>query len=99
MPGSLLLTLLVAIDPVRLGATLLMISRPRPLQNMLVYWIGAMTVGVTYMLGPLAEIAPADDPSTLLVRHGGHRLALPRADYQVRFVSPVARIPLQRPAW
>jgi Sap-like sulfolipid-1-addressing protein len=52
--GSLvLLTLLVALDPVRLGATLLMISRPRPLQNMFVYWIGGMTVGVTYMLGPL----------------------------------------------
>jgi Sap, sulfolipid-1-addressing protein len=52
--GSLLLlTLLVALDPVRLGATLLMISRPRPLQNMLVYWIGGMTVGVTYMLVPL----------------------------------------------
>jgi Sap, sulfolipid-1-addressing protein len=52
--GSLLLlTLLVALDPVRFGATLLMISRPRPLQNMLVYWIGGMTIGVTYMLGPL----------------------------------------------
>ena len=37
----------------RFGATLLMISRPRPLQNMFVYWIGGMTVGVTYMLGPL----------------------------------------------
>ena len=55
--GSLLvLTLLVALDPVRLGATLLMISRPRPLQNMLVYWIGGMTVGVTYMLGPLTML-------------------------------------------
>ena len=55
MLGSLLvLTVMVALDPVRLGATLLMISRPRPLQNMLVYWIGGMTVGVAYMLGPLA---------------------------------------------
>jgi Sap, sulfolipid-1-addressing protein len=55
--GSLLLlTLMVALDPVRLGATLLMISRPRPLQNMFVYWIGGMTVGVTYMLGPLAVL-------------------------------------------
>ena len=54
MPGSLLLlTLMVALDPVRLGATLLMISRPRPLQNMFVYWIGGMTIGVTYMLVPL----------------------------------------------
>ena len=52
----LVLTLMVALDPVRLGATLLMISRPRPVQNMLVYWIGSMTVGVTYMLGPLAVL-------------------------------------------
>jgi hypothetical protein len=52
--GSLVvLTLMVALDPVRLGATLLMISRPRPLQNMLVYWIGGITVGVTYVVGPL----------------------------------------------
>lgn len=57
MLGSLLvLTLMAALDPVRLGATLLMISRPRPLQNMLVYWIGGMTVGVTYMLGPLIAL-------------------------------------------
>jgi hypothetical protein len=46
----------VALDPVRLGATLLMISRPRPLQNMFVYWIGAMTVGVSYMLIPLTVL-------------------------------------------
>ena len=52
----LVLTFMVALDPVRLGATLLMISRPRPVQNMLVYWIGSMTVGVTYMLGPLAVL-------------------------------------------
>lgn len=57
MLGSLLLlTLLVALDPMRLGATLLMISRPRPLQNMLVYWIGGMAIGVTYMLGPLTML-------------------------------------------
>jgi hypothetical protein len=52
----LVLTFLVALDPVRLGATLLMISRPRPLQNMLAYWIGAMTVGVSYMLIPLTVL-------------------------------------------
>ena len=54
MWGSLLvLALMVALDPVRLGATLLLISRPRPLQNLLVYWIGGMTVSVPYMLVPL----------------------------------------------
>ena len=36
-----------------------MISRPRPLQNMFVYWIGGMTVGVTYMLGPLMVLHTA----------------------------------------
>jgi len=49
----LVLTLLVALDPVRLGFTLLMISRPRPAQNLLAFWVGAMTVSLPYVLVPL----------------------------------------------
>ncbi len=49
----LVLTLLVAFDPVRLGITLLLISRPRPVQSLLAYWVGAMIVSVPYMLIPL----------------------------------------------
>jgi Sap, sulfolipid-1-addressing protein len=40
--GSVLvLALLAAVDPVRLGLTLLLISRPRPVQNLLAYGVGS----------------------------------------------------------
>jgi hypothetical protein len=41
MWGSVLvLALLAALNPVRLGLALLVISRPRPVQNLLAYWVG-----------------------------------------------------------
>ncbi|WP_197517953.1 GAP family protein [Mycobacterium sp. E796] len=49
----LVLTLLLTFDPVRLGVVLLLISRPRPVSNLLAYWVGAMAVSVPYMLVPL----------------------------------------------
>ncbi|ALR14448.1 gap protein [Mycobacteroides saopaulense] len=43
MWGSVLaLVVLVALNPIRLGITLLVISRPRPAQNLLVYWAGCL---------------------------------------------------------
>ncbi len=54
MWGSVLaLGLLAALDPVRLGITLLLTSRPRPMRNLLAYWAGTMTVGVALLLIPL----------------------------------------------
>jgi Sap, sulfolipid-1-addressing protein len=54
MWGSVLgLALLAALHPVRLGVILLMISRPRPVQNLLAYWVGSLIVGVPYLLVPL----------------------------------------------
>jgi hypothetical protein len=44
---------MLALDPLRLGLILLLIMRPRPVQSLLVYWVGAMTVSVLYMLVPL----------------------------------------------
>jgi hypothetical protein len=61
MGAVLLLALAMAIDPVRLGVTLLLISRPRPILNLLVYWIGAMFVGVTsavVVLTMMRDFAP-----------------------------------------
>ncbi|GFG73635.1 hypothetical protein MBOT_10000 [Mycobacterium botniense] len=49
----MVLGLVLALDPVRLGLILLMISRPRPAQSLLAYWVGAMAASVPYMLGPL----------------------------------------------
>lgn len=49
----LVLSLLAGLDPIRLGWTLLVLSRPRPMQNLLAYWAGTMVVSVPYMFGPL----------------------------------------------
>jgi hypothetical protein len=52
--GSLFgLAFLVAINPVLLAIILLMISRPRPVQNLLAYWVGGLTVNLVFLLIPL----------------------------------------------
>ena len=54
MWGSVLgLGILAALNPVRLGLALLMISRPRPAPNLLAYWIGGLTVCIPELLVPL----------------------------------------------
>jgi hypothetical protein len=47
------LALPIALDPVRLGVNLLLISRPRPAQNLLVYWIGCVSASFVLLLVPL----------------------------------------------
>ncbi|WP_197506109.1 GAP family protein [Mycobacterium sp. ACS4054] len=47
------LSLLVAVHPLRLGVTLLVISRPRPVHNLLTYWAGSLMVGFPILLLPL----------------------------------------------
>jgi hypothetical protein len=49
----LVLAFILAIDPVRLGVLLLVITRPRPVQSLFAYWVGTMAVSVPYMLVPL----------------------------------------------
>ena len=49
----LVLAFMLALDPLRLGLLLLVVTRPRPVQSILVYWVGAMTASVLYMLVPL----------------------------------------------
>jgi hypothetical protein len=49
----LVLALPIALDPVRLGVNLLLISRPRPAQNLLVYWIGCVSASFLLLLAPL----------------------------------------------
>jgi hypothetical protein len=61
MGTVLVLALMMATDPVRLGVTLLLISRPRPILNLLAYWFGAMLVGVTaavVVLTMMRDFAP-----------------------------------------
>ncbi|MDV3129208.1 GAP family protein [Mycobacterium sp. 21AC1] len=54
MWGSVLvLGLLVGLDPMRLGITLLVISRPRPVQNLLVFGAGCVTACIPTLVVPL----------------------------------------------
>lgn len=54
MWGSLLvLAVLTTINPVRLAIILLVLSRPRPMQNLLAYWVGAVIVGLATLFVPL----------------------------------------------
>ncbi|MGH3638558.1 MAG: GAP family protein [Mycobacterium sp.] len=48
------MSLLVALNPVLLGIVLLIISRPRPVQKLLAFWLGALTVNLPLFLAPLA---------------------------------------------
>ena len=49
----LVVALLAGFNPIRLGITLLVISRPRPMQNLFVYWVGCVIASVLFLLVPL----------------------------------------------
>ncbi|OBI46092.1 hypothetical protein A5707_22170 [Mycobacterium kyorinense] len=54
MWGSVLvLAFLAALNPVRLGVALLVMSRPRPVQNLFAFWVGCLAVSVVALLVPL----------------------------------------------
>lgn len=41
------LSLLVALDPVRIGIVAIVISQPRPMHNLLAFWLGGMVAGIS----------------------------------------------------
>ena len=49
----LMSTFLAAVDFIRLGVTLLLISRPQPIFNLLAYWVGCLVASVPGVLVPL----------------------------------------------
>lgn len=54
MWGTVLVwALFTAFNPVRLGIVALVISRPRPMQNLLAYWIGGLFLGLPTLLVPM----------------------------------------------
>lgn len=62
MWGPLLgLGVFITLNPVRIGIVLLVLSRPRPVANVLVYWLGCLTASVVYLLIPLTvlHVTPA----------------------------------------
>lgn len=62
----LVLGFLATIDPVRLGVILLLISRPRPIQNLFAYWSGCAIAGLINLLVPLVvlHLTPTFDSLT-----------------------------------
>ncbi|MGH3577205.1 MAG: GAP family protein, partial [Mycobacterium sp.] len=57
MWGTLVgLSLFLTLHPVRLGVILLVISRSRPVQNLLAYWVGCMMVSLPAFLIPLTVV-------------------------------------------
>lgn len=79
MWGSLLaLAFLTTINPVRLGIILLVLSRPRPMQNLLAYWAGALIVGLVTLLVPLF-VLHSTPASASFARDFAHPTANPAA--------------------
>jgi hypothetical protein len=58
------LALLGALNPVRLGLALLVISRPRPVKNLLAFWVGCLIASIAILLVPLValHVAPMFRP-------------------------------------
>jgi hypothetical protein len=46
----LALSLIAAIDPIRIGIVVLLISRPRPMVSLLAFWLGGMAAGIATAL-------------------------------------------------
>lgn len=64
--GSLLgLAFLFAINPVLLAVIVLLISRPRPVPNLLAYWAGTVLVNIPCLLVPLIVVHFAPTLTTL----------------------------------
>ncbi|MEV0672211.1 GAP family protein [Mycobacterium sp. NPDC050441] len=79
MWGSLaVLALLTTINPVRLGIIILVLSRPRPMTNLLAYWTGAVLVGLTSLLIPLF-VLHSTPTSSAFARNFAHPTANPIA--------------------
>jgi Sap, sulfolipid-1-addressing protein len=49
----IVLSLLAAIDPARIGITAFLISRPKPMLNLLAFWLGGMAAGIGAALAAL----------------------------------------------
>jgi len=94
MWSSLLALALVGmLNPVRLGATLLVSSQTRPVQNLLAYWVGSLMMGTTALVVPLIVLhftpafgsfahdwaTPGSSPSVRYIQIGFGALAISSA--------------------
>lgn len=83
MWGSVLgLAFLTALDPVRLGITLLVLSRRRPVQNLFAYWLGSLTGCIPGLVIPLTLLNV-----TPMFRSAAEGMAHPETSSTVRHVQ------------
>ena len=82
----LVLALVATLHPVRIAIIVLLLSRPRPLQNLLTYWTGSLIVGVPALLVPIMVVQ-----FTPIFRSFAHDLANPAsaASHSVRHTQLV----------
>jgi Sap, sulfolipid-1-addressing protein len=62
----LVLALLTATEPVRLAAAIFLVTRPRPMVNLLAFWFGGMVTGISVALAVLLLLR---DFATVLMAH------------------------------
>ncbi len=68
MWGDILgMALLVSLNPVLLGFILLVISRPRPVQNLIAFWVGSLIVNIPAFV--ISTLVMASVPSFSSVAH------------------------------
>jgi hypothetical protein len=84
----LLLSVLVAMDPVRIGITALLVSRPRPMLNLFTFWLGGMAAGIAVALVVLlwlrdcalsvtrVLVSAVSDPTVAYIQVSGGVLAI-----------------------
>ncbi len=74
----LALALVVAPDPTRLAIVALLISRPRPLVNLLVFWLGGMASGTAIALGSVLLL---HDFALMVTQHVASAFAALKSGY------------------
>ncbi|WP_293001974.1 GAP family protein [Mycobacterium sp.] len=95
----LLFGIIAAQDPVRIGIMALLISRPRPLANLLAYWCGLMATGFGAALASLFLLHDFLGPVVRLTHSIARHPALPPIQIAVGLIalSGAAMLAMPRP--
>ncbi|MDY6811679.1 MAG: GAP family protein [Actinomycetota bacterium] len=100
MWGAVVILAVIAIlDPVRVGITAILMSRSRPMANLLVYWLGLMATGIGVAVFVLLVLPQHVLPFTEALRSATHHPVV--APTQIAFgllAVPVAAVIAKR-AW
>lgn len=93
----LLFGIIAAQDPVRIGIMALLISRPRPLANLLAYWFGLMATGFGAALASLFLLHDFLGPVVRLTHSIAQHPALPPIQVAIGLLAIAAAVMLAMP--